>query len=249
MSLPRGRRLPPAIVKARSFGECSARRPNSKTPLSSGPTALLQHRGSKSSARAVALSLDWTSLPDAVEAWDSLDVLVIGGDAYSIPAEKNETLRRWTERGGRVLFLLGSRTPAYQKSPVAEWSPIAVEGTVQVTSLENIKSPVSGSSPLRMVIRKSAIPAAHLPGSPEGTLPGPAVLGKPYGFGFITAFAFDFEQEPLSKWESQTDLLRQLTMPLASRDRPGPIVILICRRRAILTSPPRWPRDWIALTE
>jgi hypothetical protein len=172
-------------------------------------------RGQIPPARAAAITLEWSGLPEAVEGWDSLDVLVIGADAYQIPPEKNETLRRWVERGGRLLLLLGSATGAYQKSPLAEWSPIAVEKTVGVTSLEMVKQRVSGSAPLRLGLRRS-IPAAHLPGAPEGTLPGAAVYSKPYGAGFVSAFAFDFEQPPLSTWESQPELLRQLTMPLAS---------------------------------
>jgi len=175
-------------------------------------------RGASAPARAVAMNLDWAGLPEAVEAWDSLDVLVIGGDAFAIPPDRNETLRRWVERGGRLLLVLGSATPDFQNSPIAKWSPIKAEGVVQVTSLDTVKARVANSALLR-IARQRSIPAAHLPGTPEGTLPGPAILAKPYGFGFLTAFAFDFEQPPLSTWQDQTSLLRQLTMPTA----PAPV--------------------------
>jgi hypothetical protein len=175
-------------------------------------------RGQSAPARAIAMKLDWSLLPDAVEAWDSLDVLVIGGDAYTLPPEKNETLRRWVERGGRVLFLLGSETEAYRKSLVAGWSPIFVEGSVAVTSLDMVAKRVDNGALLRLGLRRS-IPAALLPGEPEGTLPGAVVFAKPYGFGFVSAFAFDFEQPPLSTWQSQTELLRKLTMPAVSGPR------------------------------
>jgi hypothetical protein len=171
--------------------------------------------GPNTPARAVAMKLDWNSLPDAAEAWDSLDVLVVGGEAYAIPAEKNEMLRRWVERGGRLLFLLGSSAEAYRNSLIAGWSPIRVDESVAVTSLDMIRSRVTNSALLRLGLKRS-IPAARLPGDPEGTLPGPAVYAKPYGFGFVSAFAFDFEQAPLSTWQNQTDLLRQLTMPTIS---------------------------------
>lgn len=172
-------------------------------------------RGRTAPAPAVAVTLDWNSLPDRVEAWDSLDVLVVGGDAYNIPVAKNELLRQWVERGGRIVLLLGSATGRYQQSPVAGWSPVRVEGVLNVTSLESVRARVEQSGLLR-VGRSRTVPAARLPGPPDGALPGPAILAKPYGFGFVNAFAFDFEQPPLSTWENQTALLRQLMMPAAS---------------------------------
>ncbi len=126
---------------------------------------------------------------------EQLDVLVIGAEAFSATAAESERLRRWTERGGRVLFLYGAAAEGFPRSEIAKWSPIPVEGTVNATSLEMVNARVPGSASLRIGLRRS-IPAARLPGTPEGTLPGPAVLSRPYGFGFVTAFAFDFEQPP-----------------------------------------------------
>ncbi len=171
-------------------------------------------RGPATPAPAVSLAIDWTALPDDIDAWDSLDVLVVGGDAYQIPAAANELLRSWVERGGRVLFLLGGAARSYQQSPIAAWSPIRVQGALDVRSLEMVNARVERSVPLRLLAR--SVPAAHLSGNPEGTLPGPVVIAKPYGFGFVTAFAFDFEERALAEWEDQTTLLRQLVMPAST---------------------------------
>ncbi|QDT54890.1 hypothetical protein Pan44_29290 [Caulifigura coniformis] len=173
--------------------------------------SLRANRGRTVPSAAVAMTLTWDDLPEQIEAWDALDVLVVSGDAFAAPASKSETLRRWVERGGRALFLLGSSTDRYTQSAMGSWSPIVAAATVNVVSLDMIKARVRRSAPLLLGLRRS-VPAAHLPGTPEGTLPGPAVLSKPYGFGLVTAFAFDFEQPPLSTWESQTSLLQQLTL-------------------------------------
>jgi len=173
--------------------------------------SLRASRGRTVPAAAVAMTLKWEDLPEQIEAWDALDVLVVSGDALAAPAAKSEALRLWVERGGRALFLLGSSTEKYSQSAIASWSPIVAAGMVNVISLDTIKARVRRSATLMLGLRR-AVPAAQLPGTPEGTLPGPAVLSKPYGFGLVTAFAFDFEQPPLSTWESQTALLQQLTL-------------------------------------
>lgn len=160
---------------------------------------------------AVTIPLDWNQLPDRVEAWDALDVIVVGGAAYNLSEENSAKLRRWTERGGRLLLLFGTGVPDYLKSPLAKWSPIQVREQVNVASLESLNVRVGQSAALR--VGRRSVAAAKIAGPPEGTLPGPAVLSKPYGFGFVTGFAFDFEQPPLSTWENQTGLLRQLMTP------------------------------------
>ncbi len=181
-------------------------------------TDSVREPGQTSLSAAVAFPLDWNSLPDRVEAWDSLDVIVVGGEALNAPPAKSELLRQWVERGGRLLLVLGSATPNYEQSPMARWSPIAVSGTVNATSLEMLNDRVRQSSKLTIGrgARRRSVAAARLQGPPDRSLPGPAVLSKPYGFGLMTAFAFDFEQPPLSTWESHPKLIQGLMMPSRS---------------------------------
>ncbi|MBX3442045.1 MAG: hypothetical protein KF774_06540 [Planctomyces sp.] len=159
---------------------------------------------------AAALTLTWEALPRDVEAWESLNVIVLGGEALAIDESRNADLQQWTARGGRLILLLGDQTDRFREGLLASWVPIQALGTRNVTQLEPINALLPGTATLRTRGVREAVVGAQLAGAGVAMLGGPVVARGAYSLGTVTAFAFDLDHRPLRDWEALPQLCQFL---------------------------------------
>ncbi len=155
-------------------------------------------------------SSDISLLPDNADAYQSLDVVVIG-DQYSLTPTQSDALRDWVAGGGRLLVSIGSRLEAYQSSPLADWIPIAVERQHVITSLGPLTSLVASNSGISFFGRivGASLPADGGQVMVEGS-EGPLIVRMAYGFGTVTASAFDLDNPVVVEWEHATEMALNL---------------------------------------
>lgn len=139
---------------------------------------------------------------------DSLDLIVLSPSTF-VSLQASASLRRWVERGGRLVVPVGAGVAALAASPLSEWLPIRPTGQTDIRNLGGINSAVPGSTPLRML---GSLPAAQLDPAQgrvlASGLTGPLILRTAYGIGQVTVLGFPLDQRPLANWSptSQSDL-------------------------------------------
>lgn len=155
-------------------------------------------------------SSDLTLIPDYAEAFQSLDVVVIG-DQFALTSMQSDALRDWVADGGRLLVSIGSRLAAYQTSPLAEWIPLAVDRQHVITSLGPLTSVVASNVGISFFGR---IVGASLPAEGNQVLvegsEGPLIVRTAYGFGTVTASAFDLDNPVVVEWEHAPEMALNL---------------------------------------
>lgn len=159
-------------------------------------------------------SSDVSLLPDNSEAFESLDVVVIG-DQYTLSSSQSEALRRWVAGGGRLVVSIGSRLEAYQSSPLSDWIPISVERQQVITSLGPLTSLVASNSGISFFGR---IVGAILPAEGNQVLAsgseGPLIVRTAYGFGTVTASSFDLDESVVVEWEHAPEMaINMIALP------------------------------------
>ncbi len=149
---------------------------------------------------------DASLLPDSVEEYDSVDIVVIAGN-YELTPAQSLALRQWVERGGRLVVSIGSRWAEYQANPIAEWSPIAADGGRPFSTLGPLTTLVTTTSGINLFYK---IEGANL--LPQGNFvlsqgsEGPLVIRGAYGLGTVTATSFDLDHEVILEWEPAPEL-------------------------------------------
>lgn len=170
-------------------------------------------QGSGAPSPAAAMRLDWTDLPADIDGWDALDAVVLSGDALAVSEEQSRQLRRWTARGGRLLLLLGSSTDKFLSSPLAAWTPVAIDGTRTASQFESANALIPGSSKLRLLPGVKGVTAARLVSPGSGDLAGPPLTRGAVDLGVVTVFAFDLDGPPFATWQYLPELCRFLVAP------------------------------------
>lgn len=157
----------------------------------------------------VAALDDPKELPTDSKAYDGLDALVLAG-AAELDAERSRALDAWVRSGGRLLLAVGSRVDGYRSSPLADWVPVEVTGTMRPRDLSALESFAGRSERLPF-----ANPVATRFDVDEGeilakSLDGPLLATVPHGFGRVTFVGLDLDRPPLSNWNALGDLCGRL---------------------------------------
>lgn len=162
-----------------------------------------------------ALPADW-------QAMQSVEMLVFptaapasGASPLTSLSEANDALlRTWVERGGHLLLSIGSETAAFQKSSLARWVPIVVEGELAIRQLSTLEGYAGQYAPLKFT---GGIKAAKLGPLPLTNVvvkhvsnPQALVASAPYGFGRVTVIAVDIDAPPLANWSALRPVLQKL---------------------------------------
>jgi hypothetical protein len=151
-------------------------------------------------------------IPAESRALQSVDMLILptgrlagGGDSLlnQMTAGQDAVLQAWVRMGGHLLISVGAETAAYEKSLLARWVPIKVDGQSPLRQLSGFESYTGRNAPMKV----GTIPSARLENVQRANVllsdagnPHPLVASLPWGFGRVTFVAVDIDQPPLSNW-------------------------------------------------
>ncbi len=149
---------------------------------------------------------DASLLPETVEEYDSVDIVVIG-DSYDMTPTQSLALQKWVERGGRLVVSIGSRWEEFQASPVAEWLPIVVDRPRGITSLGPLTTLVTTTTGINLFETIQGVSLLSeggrvLAGGSEGAL----VVRAARGLGTVTVTAFDLDHPVVLEWEPAPEM-------------------------------------------
>lgn len=154
---------------------------------------------------------DLSLLPRTADAYDSIDLVVLVGH-YELSESQSNALRDWVADGGRLIVSIGERLEAYQASRISEWVPIGVERPQVITSLGPLTGLVATSSGISFFGRIVGIRFGNTAGrmlavGSEGAL----LVRTAYGFGSVTASAFNLDLPVVIAWEHAPEMALKLT--------------------------------------
>jgi hypothetical protein len=161
--------------------------------------------------------LNLSDLPERVEGWDTLDVLVVlGVDTGTLSQGQRQALTEWLMRGGRLLAVGGPKWQA-MSAGLDELLPVQVGSTKKIQDLsalteyarsENI---LEGETTLSVgSVRAGASVLVEQDGIP-------LIVERQIGFGRVIYLAADPTIQPLSEWNGLETLYKLLLGP-----RPAP---------------------------
>jgi hypothetical protein len=162
-------------------------------------------------------------LPAQARALQSVDLLILptrppaaGGDSIlnQVTEKQDAVLQEWVRMGGHLLISVGAETAAYQKSPLAKWVPIKIDGQAALRQLSGFESFSGRNAPLKI---QGTVPASRLATQPRANVmlsdasnPHPLVASVPWGFGRVTIIAIDIDAPPLSNWAPLKSVLQKI---------------------------------------
>ena len=149
-------------------------------------------------------------LPNHWKQLATYDTIVLSGH-FDFDERQTKALQLWTQRGGHLLCIVGSRVDEFRNSPLAPWlSKIKVTDAVRLNDVTPFETLVSSSSripPSRSTgctfTSKDALPVVE---SVDGNL----VLRTSVGVGRVTTCGVDLDKSPFSNWRAKTQLLQRL---------------------------------------
>ena len=161
-------------------------------------------------------------LPAESRGLQSVDLLILptrrpaaGGDSLlkQLTANQDAVLQDWVRMGGHLLLSVGAETDAYEKSPLANWVPIKIDGQTALRQLSGFESFSGRNAPLKVV----TVPASRLASQPRANVvlsdagnPHPLIASVPWGFGRVTIIAVDIDAPPLSNWPVLKAVLQKI---------------------------------------
>ena len=161
-------------------------------------------------------------LPQELQNWDSLDVLIISGQLEFTQAQ-DETMRTWVARGGHLLLSIGGEVEVYSESRFAEWIPARASKPIRLRDLSNLESFARQSTRINPLSRLRATPLEFDRGEILiDSLDGTIAARVSYGFGQVTLVGFDLHRPPLSEWESLPEFVSKLAFPPISAANSEP---------------------------
>jgi hypothetical protein len=162
-------------------------------------------------------------LPVHSRALQSVDLLILptgrqagGGESLldHMTADQDALVESWVRRGGHLLISAGAEAAAFEKSPLAKWIPIGVEGQLSVRQLAGFESFAGRNAPLKI---SGTVPAARLATLPRANIvlrdssnPHPLIASAAWGLGRVTFVAVDIDAPPLAKWPALKLVLQRL---------------------------------------
>lgn len=159
-------------------------------------------------------------LPGNPRALESVDLLILPAGGRSggrglletLTPARDSVLREWVRGGGHLTLFIAEDQDAYRKSPLAEWVPVPIEGTVALRQLLDLERFVDVNAPLRVsgVVRGArlgALPMRNVLVKEGGS---PLIAAVPYGFGRVTVIGLDLESPPLSNWPALPVVVRKI---------------------------------------
>ena len=165
-----------------------------------------------------------SQLPTDARALQSVDLMIIptgrpaaGGESVldQLTATQSALLQEWVRMGGQLLISVGAETDAFEKSPLAGWVPIKIDGRLPLRQLSGFESFSGRNAPLKV---SGTIPAARLASLPRANVvisdtsnPNPLIGSVPFGFGRVTIVAVDIDRPPLSTWPALKVVLQKLS--------------------------------------
>lgn len=182
--------------------------------IADDPTAYIQ-MGSSDLASNPLLRAEPSleDLPEGVEDWETLDVLVISGvDTGTLSQEQRTALKGWVTRGGR-LFVVGGPKWQAASAGLGELLPVQVSGTQQVDGLSALASYLRSDDKLA-VETTLAVGDLHKDASVLIEQDGiPLLAERRIGQGSVLYLAADPALQPLSEWNRMDDLYGFLFSP------------------------------------
>lgn len=159
--------------------------------------------------RAVPLQI--ADLPDRLQGWDALDVLVISGvDTSQLTEAQRDSLSAWVSKGGRLLAVGGPKWEATAIG-IEDLLPLSVTSTQTMDDLSALPAFVKDPSLLE---EESAIAAvgrvredAHILVEQDGL---PLIVEREMGFGKVFYLSVDPTLRPLSSWDAMVDVYSHL---------------------------------------
>lgn len=181
--------------------------------------AAATYNGAKSTIRATDVSLDDLA---AVQSVDGLGVFNVIAIAKSVDSETSERLRQWVAAGGHLLIVGGYDADGTASPVPGDWLPIDVEGPARFRDLNVLETAIPGGRNLRVKRPLEGVKLSTDSGieSVKSSF-GPLIVRAPYGFGRVTALAFDLASPVLQSWNSLDALCLVLAddLPATSRQR------------------------------
>lgn len=163
--------------------------------------------------------LTLAELPERVEGWDTLDVLVISGvDTGTLSPEQRLALAEWVARGGRLLAVGGPKWQAVSAG-LADLLPVQVNSTKQVEGLSALAKYMRSEDPLEggtTVSVGSAREGANVLLAQNGTS---LIVEGQLGLGRVLYLAADPALQPLSEWDRMDELYKLLFSPRLAQPR------------------------------
>lgn len=170
-----------------------------------------------------------SQLPVDSRALQSVDLLILptgrpakSGDSIlsQVAAAQSTLLQNWVRMGGHLLLSVGAETDAFEKSPLADWVPVKIDGQLPLRQLSGFESFSGRNAPLKVT---GTIPAARLVSLPRANVvlsdasnPNPLIASVPYGFGRVTIVAVDIDRPPLSNWPALKLVMQKLARSSAA---------------------------------
>jgi hypothetical protein len=161
-----------------------------------------------------SVAVDPEDLPDASDAYEALDALVLRFPAPDIPDETMQAILRWTLAGGKLVICAGPEAPAVAAGPLGSLLPVEVLGVTEVRSLTGIDGGVptpAAAFPVADVRRRRPASPAPFGGSARA------------GLGTCVFLGFDPLMRPVADWGG----LNEWWKGALRVDRPAPHAELV----------------------
>jgi len=166
--------------------------------FSSSPSSfnwLATIRAAGQNAWVAQLAVD--DLPPQAEALASLDALIVhDADTGTLSSAQRDALRRWVERGGRLVVTGG---PNWQRSTagLADLLPVTVSGVQRMDALDALARAGSQALTGPVLIAASSLREGEARVAQDGV---PLIAERQVGAGHVDYIAWDPATEPLASW-------------------------------------------------
>jgi hypothetical protein len=160
-----------------------------------------------SSGKSAIANLTVEDLPEAPEAWNALDVLVVSDtDTGKLSDAQRLALEGWVSQGGR-LVIIGGASASRTLTGLADFSPMAATGSAN-TSLEPFATATGKAFPQGAPSDGLVATGTASSGSRVLIKSGniPLVIAQTMGYGRVDFVAADPALEPLRSWPTVHNL-------------------------------------------
>lgn len=185
--------------------------PGTPVPTSGAISAKLPH---------VSTLPGLAALPFEPRGCESVDVLILATTVSApgsslltdLDAARSTMLRDWVRSGGHLLLSIGANAEAFSQSPLSQWLPVSIEGTVGLRQLHDLEKYSGITGPL--VFSGSATAARLAPQPAANTIvqegPNPVIVAVPFGLGRVTVVGLDLDWPPLRDWRGLPAVLKKV---------------------------------------
>lgn len=164
-----------------------------------------------------------SQLPQSLDAWELIDVLVVTTQEVSVleswDAASLKRLALWVRHGGTLVLSVGKNADAWSRNPLwASFLPGTLEKVLPVR--ETAAMEVFAQSPIPVTLlgvsEKYRIPVAKFSGLPPAAevraqqFDLPLILRRGWGLGQIHWVTFDLEHPAITNWEGRGSLIAAL---------------------------------------